>query len=49
MSEEILLGGVAGAYTWGRCARSRWVGFGVGLIISFLAIGLAIWARHAVD
>ena len=45
-SDTIALGGIVGAYTWGRYSRSRWAGFGIGLLVSFLAIGLAITARH---
>ena len=42
----IILGGVAGAYTFGRYSRSRWAGFGIGLVASFLAVGFAVYARH---
>jgi hypothetical protein len=47
-SRTIMFGGVVGAYTWGRYGRSRWVGFGIGLLVSFLVIGLAIYLRHAI-
>ena len=43
----IMLGGVVGAYTSGRYYRSRWLGFGIGLVVTFLAIGFAIYLRHA--
>jgi len=46
-ADTILLGGVAGAYTSGRYYRSRWLGFGIWLSVTFLAIGLAIYVRHA--
>jgi len=46
-ADTIFLGGAAGAYTWGRYYRSRWLGFGIGLPVTFLAIGLAIGVRHA--
>ena len=43
----IMLGGVVGAYASGRYYRSRWLGFGIGLVVTFLAIGFAIYLRHA--
>jgi len=46
-ADATLLGGVAGAYTAGRYHRSRWLGFGVGLVVTFLAVGFAIYLRHA--
>ncbi len=46
-ADTIFLGGVAGAYTWGRHHCSRWLGFGIGLVLTFLAIGFAIYLRHA--
>ena len=47
-SRTIMFGGIVGAYTRGRYGRSRWAGFGIGLLVSFLVIGLAIYLRHAV-
>ena len=47
-SDTVALGGIVGAYTWGRYSRSRWAGFGVGLVVTFLTIGLAIYLRHAI-
>jgi len=47
-ADTLILGGIAGAYTLGRYSRSRWAGFGIGLLVAFLAIGLAIYVRHAV-
>ena len=44
----IMLGGIVGAYTSGRYHRSRWLGFGLGLLVTFLAIGFAIYLRHAI-
>ena len=46
-ADATILGGIAGAYTSGRYYRSRWLGFGVGLVVTFLAIGFAIYLRHA--
>ena len=43
----IMLGGVVGAYTSGRYYRRRWLGFGLGLVVTFLAIGFAIALRQA--
>ena len=48
-SRTIMFGGVVGAYTWGRYGRSRWAGAGIGLLGSFLVVGLAIYVRHAVS
>ena len=45
----IMLGGIAGAYTSGRYQRSRWLGFGIGLVVTFLVIGLAITVRQSID
>jgi hypothetical protein len=47
-SDTIALGGIVGAYTWGRYSRNRWAGFGIGLLVTFLTIGLAIYLRHAI-
>lgn len=46
-ADATILGGIAGAYTSGRYYRSRWLGFGIGLVVTFLAIGFAIYLRHA--
>ena len=48
-SRTIMFGGVVGAYTWGRYGRSRWAGAGIGLLGSFIVVGLAIFVRHAVS
>ena len=45
----IMLGGIAGAYTSGRYQRSRWLGFGIGLVVTFLVIGFAIAVRQSID
>ena len=44
----IIFGGIAGAYTSIRYHRSGWLGFGLGLLVTFLAIGFAIYLRRAI-
>jgi hypothetical protein len=46
-ADATMLGGIAEAYTAGRYYRSRWLGFGIGLVVTFLAVGFAIYLRHA--